>query len=223
MGKTAPKQLESPRFPASKKAASRPVREKLLEEAVRLFAARGFDGVTVDEIVAAAAVNKRMVYHYFGSKDGIYSAALERVFKDLEKLEAGLISARGEQQDLETALQGIVFVYFDFLEQHPEFVRLLLWENLQEGLHLRKLDFAVNKNPMLGYLRELLRTGAAQGFSRANLDARRVLISLIGLCQVYFSNRYTLSLTVGVDLSSGRVLKHAAVHTARLFLEGLRA
>ncbi len=190
---------------------------------MRLFAAKGFDGVTVDGIVGAAGVNKRMVYHYFGSKEGIYGAALERVFKDLEKLEADLISARRESQDLEASLQGIVYVYFEFLENHPEFVRLLLWENLQEGLHLRKLDSAVNKNPMLGYLGELLRAGVARGIFRSDLDARSVLISLIGLCQIYFSNRYTLSLTVDLNLSSSRVLKAAAVHTAKLFLEGLRA
>jgi TetR/AcrR family transcriptional regulator len=116
-----------------------------------------------------------------------------------------------------------VDAYFAFLRTHPEFVCLLLWENLQEGRHLALLGRSVNKSPMLRHLEIILAKGVKEGIFRPNLDGRKVLISLIGLCLVYFSNRHTLSLTVGLDLSSSRVLKQAAEHTSTLLLGGLRA
>jgi AcrR family transcriptional regulator len=65
-------------------------RRHLLKAAIKLFAARGYHGVAVDRIVASARVNKRMVYHYFGSKDAIFEAALHEVYGriDLIKVRA---------------------------------------------------------------------------------------------------------------------------------------
>ena len=202
---------------------AKPVRETLLREAVRLFAQKGYDGVSVDEIVDAAGVNKRMVYHYFGSKEGIYQAALKHVYLDLEKLEALLFATREAHEDPAAALGAIVVVYFHFLRAHPEFVRLLLWENLQEGRHLAGLGRTVSKSPMLAHLEIILKAGVRKRIFRADLDSKLVLISLIGLCLVYFSNRHTLSLTAGLNLASPRALKDAAEHTSALLLRGVRA
>lgn len=203
-------------------AGAKPVRESLLRAAVALFARSGYDGVSVDAIVGAAGVNKRMVYHYFGSKEGIYLAALEHVYLDLEKLEALLFATREAHEDPAAALGAIVGVYFQFLRAHPEFVRLLLWENLQEGRHLAGLNRTVSKNPMLGHLDIILKAGVRKRVFRDDLDSKMVLISLIGLCLVYFSNRHTLSLTVGLDLASPRALKEAAEHTSAILLRGVR-
>lgn len=199
------------------------MRELLLDEAIRLFAAKGYDGVTVDEVVAAAGVNKRMVYHYFSNKEGLYGAVLALVYEDLERLEEKLFPpGEGALRPAE-AMRALVKTYFDFLRSHPSFVRLLLWENLQEGRHLARLGRSVNKSPILRSIESILAEGAEAGIFRKDLDARRVLISLIGLCLVYFSNRHTLSLTVGLDLSSPRVLRQAVEHTASILLGGICA
>lgn len=198
------------------------VRERLLSEARRLFAAAGYDGVTVDAIVNAAGVNKRMVYHYFGNKEGLYGAVLTRVFEELQMFEEKFFAPCGNGQKPDEAIAAIVETYFSFLMSHPEFVRLLLWENLQEGRHLALVGKTVSKSPILGYLDSILLEGAKSGEFRADLDARLVLISLIGLCLVYFSNRHTLSLTVGLNLSSPKVLREAGKHTVSLLLEGIR-
>lgn len=198
------------------------VRAKLVVEAAQLFAGRGYDGVTVDEIVAAAQVNKRMVYHYFGNKDGIYQAAVTHVFASLQTLETGMIESYAGQSDPEGGIRKLISLYFSFLETHPEFVRILQWENLGEGRHLSEVEVGMSKNPILGHLEALLKEGVAKGVFRADLDPRLVLTSLIGLSLIYFSNRFTLSRSVGIDFEKADNLRRAALHAEGVFLSGLR-
>lgn len=197
------------------------VRDRLLGEALDLFADRGYDGVAVDEIVHAAGVNKRMVYHYFGSKEGIYSAVLEQAYEGLRASEEKFFAPRKSRGHPRKAVHDLVGLYFEFLRTHPEFVRLLLWENLQQGTHLGKTGPAVSKSPMLAHLQTLLDQGVADGSFRRGLDARQVLVSLIGLCLIYFSNRHTLARTVGLDVSAPKVMQSAIESTAALLLDGI--
>ncbi|PTX94462.1 TetR/AcrR family transcriptional regulator [Opitutus sp. ER46] len=210
-----PRRLRSP-------SASRPrhVRERLLRAATALFARAGYDGTTVDEVVARARVNKRMVYHYFGDKDGLYEAVLGEAYRSLEVLEHDAF-ARGK--DLENATAQIVRLYFEFNDAHPQFLRLLLWENLNGGRGLRRAGHGVTKDPVLRALDAFLHQGIAAGRIRSDMDARQLLISLIGLCQVYSSNRYTLSSALGVDIGAPVFREQGIRHVTRLLLEGVKA
>lgn len=199
------------------------VQARLVAEAARLFAARGFDGVAVDEIVAAAGVNKRMVYHYFGNKEGIYRAAVNHVFGKLQILETKMIDSHSEKDGPVKGLRKLVSLYFSFHEAYPEFVRILQWENLNEGRHLALEESGMSKNPILEHLGKLLKEGASSGVFRKGLDAGLVLTSLIGLTVIYFSNRSTLSRSVGLDFSREEVLRRAATHAEKVLLAGLRA
>ncbi len=198
------------------------VHARLVAEAARLFAARGYDGVTVDEIVAAAEVNKRMVYHYFGNKDGIYRAAVSHVFASLQILESRMIESYAGQSDPVGGLRDLISLYFSFLETHPQFVRILQWENLGEGRHLAEEEGGMSKSPILGHLEALLKEGVATGQFRPDLDPRLVLTSLIGLSLIYFSNRFTLSRSVGLNFDKPEILRRAAEHAQNVFLSGLR-
>ena len=62
-------------------------RRRILQAAIRLFSRQGFHAVSVDAIVGLARVNKRMVYHYFGSKGALFEAALTEVYQRIEKIE----------------------------------------------------------------------------------------------------------------------------------------
>ncbi len=205
----------------SKNAAGQAVRARLLDSALFLFAERGYSGVAVDEIVRRAEVNKRMVYHYFGSKEGIYGEVLRVVFERLEQIEEAIFLREEAAEDPEAAMRETVFAYFSFLQQNPSFVRLLLWENLNEGRHLRMLERPVTKSHMLAHLTRLLKAGAAAGRFRKGLEPRSVLASLIGLCLIYFSNRHTLSTTLGIDLASKKFLRGAAAHSCEILLHGI--
>ena len=116
-----------PRIAKTKLPEPLPVRTRLLQAATRLFAQTGYRGTTVDEIVAEAKVNKRMVYHYFGDKERLYHAVLTEAYRGLETVE---VEALSHTQNIDELTGAMVRSYFDFLSAHPEFVRLLLFENL---------------------------------------------------------------------------------------------
>lgn len=197
----------------------RNVRDRLLRAATTLFARAGFDGTAVDEVVAAAGVNKRMVYHYFGSKEKLYEAVLGEAYRSLEIVETTVISG---EPDLERMTERIVRLYFDFLRDHPKFVRLLLWENLNEGRAIKRFGLKLTKDPILAALEKFLHDGIAQGRIRSDMDARHLLISLIGLCQIYSSNRFTLSQALNLDLGAAAVREHGVCHVTRLLIDGIK-
>jgi AcrR family transcriptional regulator len=209
-----------PRKPVEKTSESIPVRDRLLHAATALFARAGLDGTTVDEIVETAGVNKRMVYHYFGNKEQLYQEVLIEAYRSLEVLEVNTLA---HNQDIEAMTAEIVRMYFDFLRDHPEFVRLLLWENLNDGRGLAGAGFKLSKDPMLGALNTFLKNGIAAGKIRDDMDTRHLLISLIGLCLVYSSNRYTLSKALNLDLASPKVREDGIRHVTRLLLEGIKS
>lgn len=208
---------DAPPAAASRTARAAETRERILQAALRLFAQKGFDGTSVDEVVTAAKINKRMVYHYFSNKRGLYAAALERVFEQLATLEAGVFT---DAPSPGIALERLLTLYFNFLHEHPEFVALLLWENLQGGRHLDALPAAVTKAPILEALGRVIDAGIASGEIRPEIDKQHMLINLMGLCMIYYSNHHTLSRTVGLDLSRADTLQAGLDHALRLLRHG---
>lgn len=193
-------------------------RRRLLAAAIRLFARHGYDGVSVDEIVAAAKANKRMVYHYFGDKTGIYRAAFDDVYRRLERLEFHAV----QSGDTPSArLAKLLTAYFDFLDANPEFVRLLLWENLAKGRQLAARRRVLDKNPFLQRFRAITEDGIARGEFRADLDVTHLLINLIGLCFIYHSNRFSLSQSLAVDLDDPKVKQAAMRQVLALVAAGM--
>lgn len=188
-------------------AASKPIRRRnpdrtkrrLLQAAIRLFSDKGFHGVSVDEIVAKAKSNKRMVYHYFGSKHDIYLAVLFHVFSSLETVELKVVIGKGRPDD---QLRELLAAYFRFLDDNPEFVRMLLWENLERGRNIAQAASKLSKNPFMERFRAVIDQGVTSGLFRAPADTKHLLINFIGLCFIYYSNHYSLAASVDLDLDS---------------------
>lgn len=193
-------------------------RGKLIQTATKLFSEKGYDGITVDEIVDTAGVNKRMVYHYFGSKEAIYQEVLREVFGRLTQLE---LTATASDEQAEVIIEKLVRVYFKFLVDNPEFVQLLLWENLSKGRHLDPVIEDLSKAPILKFLQTTLEEQSRRGQINSQLNPKHLLINLIGLCFIYFSNRYTLSQTVGIDLNSPAHLNAGIKQVIELFKRGM--
>jgi AcrR family transcriptional regulator len=195
-------------------------RGKLLRSGVKLFSARGYDGVSVDEIVNQAGCNKRMLYYYFGNKDGLYVEVLRVVFAELEGLE---VEALGGEVPTGEAIHRILGGYFGFLEKHPEFVSLLMWENLHRGRFLDAHPQLLTKSPVIDRLREVIDRARARGEIDREVDARHLLVLLYGTCFIYYSNRYTLCHTMGLDCRKPAVL-HEGLELARdILVRGLLA
>jgi AcrR family transcriptional regulator len=193
-------------------------RRRILQAAIRLFAKHGFHAVSVDQIVGQARVNKRMVYHYFGSKDALFEAALSEVYKRIETVEFHAVErGRSPREKLSRLLES----YFEFLDQEPEFTRLLQWENLEKGRHLTKSNHLLNKNPFLGLFRGIIEEGIASGEFRNDIDVRHLLIHFIGLCFIYHSNRFSLSQSLEMDLGDTKVKQRGLNQVLRLVFEGI--
>ncbi len=200
-------------------SSSLPPRDHLLHTAIRLFSIGGFDGVSVNDIVAAAGVNKRMVYHYFKSKALLYQEALFYAFSELAKFEKEAVA---QAVSLEDAVRKLVRVYFDFPRQHPQFSRLLRWENLNEGKGIKDSHFPLSKDHVVKFLRAAIKRDAPRHCWRSDLEAKQLLITIIGICQVYISHRYTLSQGLNFDLGSPAAIKRGMANAEHFLLAGMR-
>jgi TetR/AcrR family transcriptional regulator len=97
-------------------------RSAILSHALRLFAARGYDAVGVQEIVDAAGVTKPTLYHYFGSKRGLLEALLQ---ERAAPLQAALRAAVVYPADVTLTLHNVVRAYFEYGRVETNFYRML--------------------------------------------------------------------------------------------------
>jgi AcrR family transcriptional regulator len=107
--------------PARKRLPTSARRALIVEAAGRLFGDRGYDGVTLDEVAAAAGVTKPILYRHFEDKRALYLALLERHREDLGSF-AGAIPPEGP---LTTRLRAVLEVWLDYVEAHDYAWRML--------------------------------------------------------------------------------------------------
>ncbi|MGO8704839.1 MAG: TetR/AcrR family transcriptional regulator [Candidatus Brocadiia bacterium] len=194
-------------------------RRRLLEAGVEVFSERGLDGGSVSMIAAKAGINRRMLYHYFGSKEGLYQAALRHVYEQLSSQEVALADILLEVEEL---LERLIRAEYAFLAAHPQHVRLLTWENLRRGKSAPEANLASFKAPILEALRIALDRGQREGRFRADVDEKQLLISCLGLSFFYFSNQYTLGQALGFDLTTPEAIETRIRHVVSLLLDGIR-
>lgn len=175
-------------------------RARILAAAKHEFSRKGLGGARVDDIAARAKANKRMLYHYFGGKDELFSRTLEDAYSAFRKAEADL---KIEDDEPLTALKRLVTFTWNYYLANPEFITLVNSENLHKARHLKKSDVmeAINK-PFLARMQALLERGEAEGSFRAGLDPVQILIALSGVGFHYLTNRYTGAIVYGRDLMS---------------------
>lgn len=165
-------------------------RRNILDAAIREFAAHGYQGGRTDRIALEAGVGKRMIFHYFGSKNGLFAAVLEETYAKIRQAEASL---ELENRSPEEAISVLVGFSFDWFIDHPEFVPLLNEENLHRGSHLSASRKAADLTmPLVDQLQSILKEGAETGVFRRDVDPVDLYISIAGVSYFYFSNQHTL-------------------------------
>lgn len=183
-------------------------RERLLREGTRLFAELGYDGAATEAIVSAAKVNKRMLYHYFGSKEGLYRAVLEAEWTAFGAALGGVGAS-----DL---LHGIVDASFDYVAARPALMRLAMWEGLRGGATSRSL-WGGTRGPLFAQAAALLEARAPA------FDGRQLLVSLLGALSFYFAFAHTLGDALGGDPLAPRALRARKAHLHSLLAPLLSA
>jgi len=202
--------------PVPRKRDPMMTRDRVLRAGIDEFCRHGYIGARIDQIAKRAGCNMRMIYHYFGSKEKLYIAALERMFVELRLEESRL---HLEHLDPVTGVLRLVDFTMDRLGRHPEFIALLGNENLLRGKYLRKSQVVPRASaPLLEAIRELLERGRRDGVYVRNVDALQLYVSILSLCYVHVSNRYTLSITFNRDVTERGWLDARRRHVQQLVL-----
>lgn len=186
--------------PAPRARDAESTRRNILDVATEEFAAKGLSGARVDEIAARTHTTKRMIYYYFGSKEGLFAAVLEEMYDGIRAAEAGL-----ELDGLppEEAVRRLVETTFDHHAAHPEFVRLVAVENIHDASHLAASDTVRARNDaVIGLLRRLLARGEAAGAFRPAIDPLDLHILINSFCFHRVSNRHSLGVIFGQDMTA---------------------
>ncbi len=170
-------------------------RQGILDAAFDAFTADGLDGTRVDAIAGRTQTTVRMIYYYFGSKDGLYRAVLERAYTTLRTTEAGLGLDRLPP---EAAIRRLVEFTFDYHEANPGLSRLVTIENINQGVHLAQLDAirALNHG-VIDTIDAILARGRAAGLFRADATAGGTHLLMTSFCFFRVANRHTLATVIG--------------------------
>ena len=175
-------------------------RADILEVATREFAERGYAGARVDEIAAATRTSKRMLYYYFGSKDGLYIAVLERAYSRIREAEA---SWHLDDLPPEDALRKLVASTVDYHLADPGFTRLVMTENIQRGEFLARSQVIQALNvPAIDAVRKVYQRGVKARLFRSGLDPVDLHMTISALALFNVANKHTFSLIFKRDLDA---------------------
>jgi AcrR family transcriptional regulator len=192
----------------------------ILGAATQLFAARGYDGASMSEIGAAAGLSRGAPGYFFGSKQSLYGAVLAAVFSSRQQAtEQAFAPVRAwcegdaELERLPTALAAAAAGYMRFLQEHPEFVALIMREELDGGRRLTRASRS--STAMQDAFQALRRAGATRGLRP--FGVKEAVLLFVSLTFVPFSYRHTLLRSVGLELTSESSLRrHARLTAAQL-------
>jgi AcrR family transcriptional regulator len=186
--------------------AAQATREAILRAATKVFAKHGFAGGRIEQISKAAKSYDRMIYYYFGSKEGLFIAVIEDTYRRFNEAEQAL--ALDVSQPLQALTEVIRFVW-RYYQKHPEFITLLNTENLYRGRHIARSARAREySSPVIAITASVLASGTAQGLFRADLNARDLYLMIAAMSYFYLSNRHTLSAFLGENLEAPAALAH---------------
>lgn len=181
-------------------------RTELLETATAVFAEAGYSGARVDEIAERTRTTKRMIYYYFGSKEELYLAVLERAYLGIRVAEQRL-----EIGDLGPvdAVRRLAEITYDHHNDHPDFIRLVSIENIHRGQFVRRIESLRQlANPVVDLLEELLARGRRDGVFRTDVDAVDIHLVISSYCVFQVANQHTFGYLFGRDLQSPEQRDH---------------
>ncbi len=181
-------------------------RREILDVATREFAQQGYAGARVDEIAQQTRTTKRMIYYYFGGKEQLYIAALERVYSLLREEEQRLDV---EHLDPVAGIRRLAELTFDHHESHPDFIRLVSIENIHRAELIAKSRTLTELNtPAVTVISKILERGYAEGIFRHRADAIDVHMIISSFCFFRVANRYTFRSAFGHDLLADEQRDH---------------
>lgn len=192
------------------------VRAEILRVATEEFAANGLSGARIDEIAARTRTSKRMIYYYFGDKEGLYRRVLEDAYRKVRLGEEELALDRLPPVD---ALRRLVEFTFRHHSRHTDFIRIVMIENIHHGRYLAESETIVALNiPVIEALKRIYELGVGGGLFRPDLEAVELHWFISALCFFSVSNKATFSKIFDFDLDAESNLTRLEGHVVELIL-----
>jgi AcrR family transcriptional regulator len=177
-------------------------KRNILDIATQEFSAMGLTGARVDAIAERTNTTKRMLYYYFGSKEGLYEAVLEQVYGDIRALEQELHLA---EMTPEEALREFVGFTFDYHDKHRDFVRLVTIENIHGAKYIEQSKtFKARNATVVKTIEDLIARGVRAGAFREDIDPIDLHLLISSMCFHRVANRHTWGAAFGRDPSGQR-------------------
>jgi len=196
-------------------------RADILDVATGEFADKGYAGARVDEIAAKTSTTKRMIYYYFGNKEGLYVAVLERAYEGIRNIEKELDV---EHLSPTEALRRLAEATFDHHESHPDFIRLVSIENIHGATYIERSSMLSGlATPALDVLGRILERGRAEGTFRTDVDPLDVHMMISAFCIFRTANRYTFRAIFDRDMLDPARRDHYRTMLGEMVLEYLTA
>jgi AcrR family transcriptional regulator len=193
----------------------------ILEVAAAEFGEKGLAGARIDEIAAATQTSKRMIYYYFGSKEGLYLAVLEESYRKVREIEAEL---HLEDLEPEQALRRLVAFTFDHHLTHENYIRLVMTENINRGQYIAQSKRIQELNvTAIAAIRQLYQRGVKSGVFRTGLDAVDIHASISALSFFNVSNRHTFGVIFKLDTRSQAYIAHRRDSVVEMVVRFVRA
>ena len=188
----------------------------ILRVAISEFAKSGLSGARIDDIAAQTKTSKRMIYYYFTDKETLYARALEAAYAKVRDGEAELDLA-GFAPD--AALARLVAFTFDHHRKHPDFIRMVMIENIHHAEHMKRSDISRGVNlRAIEQLADIIARGQSAGIFRADLDPVELHWHISALSFFNVANRPTFSALFGNSLFSQKGQKALREHAVDMIL-----
>lgn len=213
---TKSKTAAAGRQPGQRAVEAEVTRNDILEVASREFADKGLAGARIDEIADKTSSSKRMIYYYFGSKDGLYLAVLEEAYRRMRTVESA--QHLGDMPPVQ-ALRHLVEFTYDHHRDNEDFIRLVMSENIHRADYLRQSRTIRQLNAnAIDAVRELYERGCAERLFRTGLDPVDIHAAISAVSFFNVSNRHTFGTIFEQRASAGKAQTLGREHAVQMIL-----
>lgn len=207
--------------PVREKRDASATRRRILDAAKIEFARSGLGGARVDQIALRAKSNKRMIYHYFGSKERLFTAVLEAAYTDIRMAERAL---HLEAMDPQEAVVTLVRFTWNYYLENPEFLTLVNSENLHKARHIKNSKVIPEISaPFVAMVTSVLDRGVEKGVFRPGIDPVQLNITIAAIGYYYLTNRFTGSIIFERDFLAPERLDERLAFNIETILRLVRA